>query len=68
MQDEELAYGLRSVAGPITDAGGTVIAGANLALPARDWSTQRIAEELRPVVLETCRQISALLTEGNSRS
>jgi len=68
MQDEELAYGLRSVAGPITDAGGTVVAGANLALQARDWSTHRIGKELKPVVLETCRQISALLTESSIRS
>ena len=64
LQDEELAYGLRSVAGPITDAGGRVVAGANLALQARDWSTHRITKELKPVVLETCRQISALLTQG----
>jgi IclR family transcriptional regulator, pca regulon regulatory protein len=68
MQDEELAYGLRSVAGPITDAGGQVVAGANLALQARDWSTHRISKELKPVVLETCRQISALLTQGGVSS
>ncbi len=47
MQDEELAYGLRSVAGPITGKDGRVIAGVNLALQARDWSTQRIVRELR---------------------
>jgi IclR family transcriptional regulator, pca regulon regulatory protein len=64
MQDEELAYGLRSVAGPITDASGKVVAGANLALQARDWSTHRITKDLKPVVLETCQQISALLTQG----
>ena len=64
MQDEELAYGLRSVAGPITGKDGSVIAGVNLAVQARDWSTQRIVRELKPVVLETCAEISGLLSEG----
>ncbi len=65
MQDEELAHGLRSIAGPIVGANGRVVAGANLALQARDWSTQRIVRELRPAVLDTCAQISALLTDGS---
>jgi IclR family pca regulon transcriptional regulator len=68
VQDEELAHGLRSVAGPITDAGGRVVAGANLALQARDWSTHRITKELKPVILQTCQQISALLTQGGTGS
>jgi len=66
LQDEELAYGLRSVAGPITGKDGRVIAGVNLAVQARDWSTQRIVRELKPVVLETCAEISGLLAEGTS--
>lgn len=65
MQDEELAYGLRSVAGPIVGADGRVVAGVNLAVQARDWSNQRIVRELRPAVLATCEEISALLTEGS---
>ncbi|HEY0534385.1 MAG TPA: IclR family transcriptional regulator [Actinoplanes sp.] len=60
LQDEELAHGLRSVAGPITGAGGRVIAGVNLAVQARDWSTQRIVRELKPVLLATCAEISQL--------
>ena len=64
MQDEELAYGLRSVAGPITGADGRVVAGVNLAVQARDWSAQRIVRELRPVLLDTCAEISALLAGG----
>jgi IclR family pca regulon transcriptional regulator len=62
MQDEELAAGLRSVAAPVT-AAGRVVAGVNLAVQARDWSTQRIVRELRPHVLATCAEISALMTE-----
>ncbi|GAA2856147.1 IclR family transcriptional regulator [Actinoplanes cyaneus] len=61
MQDEELAYGLRSVAAPVRDAKGTVVAGANLAVQSRDWSTQRIVRELKPLVSEACQDISALL-------
>jgi IclR family pca regulon transcriptional regulator len=68
MQDEELAYGLRSVAGPIVGSDGRVVAGVNLAVQARDWSNQRIVRELRPAVLETCEEISALLTDGSVAS
>jgi IclR family pca regulon transcriptional regulator len=65
MQDEELAYGLRSVAGPITGPDGRVVAGVNLAVQARDWSTQRIIRELKPAVLAVCAEISALLSGGS---
>jgi IclR family transcriptional regulator, pca regulon regulatory protein len=61
MQDEELAFGLRSVAAPVRDATGRVIAGVNLAVPARDWSSRRIVRELRPRVTEAGADISALL-------
>jgi IclR family pca regulon transcriptional regulator len=61
VQDEELAYGLRSVAGPITGPDGRVVAGVNLAVQARDWSAQRIVRELKPVVLATCDEISQLV-------
>jgi IclR family pca regulon transcriptional regulator len=63
-QDEETAYGLRSVAGPITGADARVVAGVNLAVQARDWSSQRIVRELKPVLLDTCAHISAMLTHG----
>jgi IclR family pca regulon transcriptional regulator len=61
IQDEELAYGLRSVAGPIRDAGSRVVAGVNVAVQARDWDTGRIIDELKPAVLDACAEISALL-------
>jgi IclR family pca regulon transcriptional regulator len=64
MQDEELAYGLRSVAAPITGRDGRVLAGVNLAVQAQDWSSQRIIRELRPAVLATCAEISGLLTDS----
>jgi IclR family transcriptional regulator, pca regulon regulatory protein len=68
MQDEELAYGLRSVAAPITAPDGRVLAGVNLAVQAQDWSTQRIIRELRPAVLATCAEISALLSDTTAGS
>jgi IclR family transcriptional regulator, pca regulon regulatory protein len=64
-QNEELAHGLRSVAGPLRDAHGRVLAGVNLALQARDWSPARIVRELKPKLLQTCEEISALLSAGS---
>ena len=61
MQDEELAYGLRSVAAPVRGESGAVLAGANLALQSRDWPVQRIVRELAPRLLQTCAEISGLL-------
>jgi IclR family pca regulon transcriptional regulator len=66
MQDEELAFGLRSVAAPIQDATGNVIAGANIAVPSRDWSSQRIVRELKPMITQTCHEISSLLGHGGA--
>ena len=60
-QEEELAYGLRSVAAPVRGENGTVVAGASLAVQSRDWPAARITRELRPMVLETCAEISQLL-------
>jgi IclR family pca regulon transcriptional regulator len=65
MQDEELAHGLRSVAGPIVGPDGRWVAGVNLAVQARDWSSQRIVRELRPVVLASCAEISQLVSAGS---
>ena len=60
-QDEELAYGLRSVTAPVRGENAAVVAGANLAVQSRDWPAARITRELRPMVLETCADISRLL-------
>jgi len=45
---------------------GRVVAGVNLAVQAQDWSTQRIIRELKPAVLATCAEISALLSDTNA--
>jgi IclR family pca regulon transcriptional regulator len=67
VQDEELAFGLRSVAAPVYDATGQVVAGANVAVSSRDWSSQRIVRELRPMVVQTCEEISGLLGYQGAR-
>ncbi|WP_067458448.1 IclR family transcriptional regulator [Actinomadura macra] len=64
VQDEELAYGLRSVAGPVRDASGAVVAAVNVAVPATQVPMSRLLGEIRPLVLETCGEISRLLGRG----
>src|SRR6266581_675417 len=44
------------------------LAGVNLAVQAQDWSTQRIIRELRPAVLATCAEISALVSDTSAGS
>lgn len=66
LQDEELAFGLRSVAAPIRDATGVVVAGANIAVSSRDWPSQRLVRELSPLVVKACGEISRLLGHSGS--
>ena len=61
LQDEELAFGLRSVAAPVRDATGRVVAGVNVAVGSRDWSSQRLIREIKPRVVRACEEISQLL-------
>jgi IclR family pca regulon transcriptional regulator len=61
VQDEEVAFGLRSVAAPIRGADGQVVAGANIAVNATQWSRARLLDELRPPLMVACAEISALL-------
>ncbi|OIJ64957.1 IclR family transcriptional regulator [Streptomyces mangrovisoli] len=64
IQDEELAYGLRSVAAPVFDAAGTAVAGVNVAVPAMEFPVERLHDELRPALLDACREITRLLGGG----
>jgi IclR family pca regulon transcriptional regulator len=63
-QDEELAYGLRSIAAPIHEGGGRVIAAANVAVRSTDWPHRRIVDELRPPLSDACEEISSVLRRG----
>lgn len=61
IQDEEIAYGLRSVAAPVRNASGQVVAAADVAVATRDWSVERILDELMPQVVAAATDISRLL-------
>lgn len=58
VQDEELAYGLRSVAAAVRDAAGATVAGVNVAVQASQWSRDALVEQIAPQLLDTCRDIS----------
>jgi IclR family pca regulon transcriptional regulator len=61
VQDEELASGLRSIAAPVRQADGRVIAAVNVAVPARDFTVARLRGEMCPPLLAACAQISSRL-------
>jgi len=61
INDEELAAGLRSVAAPLRDYGGKVVAAINISVPGSRISRQALEEDLAPHVVGTARQISIAL-------
>lgn len=61
LQDQEVASNLRSIAGPVRDGSGAVIAAVNVAVQATGYDVERILAELKDPVLEACRQISLRL-------
>ena len=61
VQDEELAPGLRSVAAPVRDSSGSVVAAVNVAVPAIEFPVARLIDELRPPLLGACQEITRLL-------
>jgi IclR family pca regulon transcriptional regulator len=58
VQDEEMAAGLRSVAAPIRDADGRVVAGINIAVPAARVSAEDLRDQLRLEVVVIANLIS----------
>ncbi|MGW0810998.1 IclR family transcriptional regulator domain-containing protein [Nonomuraea sp. NPDC002799] len=59
MTDEELALGIRSVAAPLRDGLGNVIAAINVNAHAAETSVARLADEHLPLLLRTAGAISA---------
>jgi len=57
--DQELEEGLRSVAVPVRDASGRVVAAVNVAVNASRRSVDEVAAEVVPLLLDTARQIEA---------
>lgn len=55
--DQELEDGVRSVAAPVHDADGTVIAAVNVSAHAARVSLERLTNEFVPRLLETTREL-----------
>lgn len=56
--DQELEEGVRSIAAPITNEEGKVIAAMNVSCHASRVTVERMRKELRPHLLEAAREIS----------
>ncbi|MDW5329246.1 IclR family transcriptional regulator [Plantactinospora sp. KLBMP9567] len=65
--DQELEEGLRSLAAPIRDADGAVIAALNVSAHASRGSSEVIRKELLPPLLATAKRIEEDLRGGQSR-
>lgn len=55
--DQELEEGLRSIAAPIHDAEGQVVAAVNVSAQAQRWTAENIEAGLLPPLLSTARTI-----------
>ncbi len=61
VNDEELAAGVRSVAAPVRDAGGAIVAAINISVPGARVAREELDTRLAPMVRETAQQISQAL-------
>lgn len=68
MVDQELEEGLRSVAAPIRDRTGRVVAAVNLSTHASRTTAESVRKDLVPPLLETARAIEADLAVGAPQS
>jgi IclR family transcriptional regulator, pca regulon regulatory protein len=59
LTDEQLAPGIRSVAAPLRDGSGRVIAGINVNCHAAETSLERLIEHHLPLLLQAAGEISA---------
>jgi IclR family pca regulon transcriptional regulator len=66
--DQELEEGLRSVAAPIRDSSGRVVASANVSSHASRASLTQIKQRMLPLLLDAVARIEADLRVGPSRS
>ncbi|GAB7105830.1 IclR family transcriptional regulator C-terminal domain-containing protein [Streptomyces phaeofaciens JCM 4814] len=57
--DQELEEGLRSVAAPVRDRGGAVVAGVNIAVHAGRTSVESVRQDLLPPLLAAVARIEA---------
>jgi IclR family pca regulon transcriptional regulator len=61
VNNEELAYGLRSIAVPVWGSGGTVVAAINVAVHRSAGSIEELADRLSPTLRRAAAEISARL-------
>jgi IclR family pca regulon transcriptional regulator len=66
--DQELEVGLRSVAAPVHDASGVVVAAINVSTTTATASLERIREEFLPAVLATAGTIDGTIAQARHRS
>ncbi len=59
LTDEQLTRGIRSVAAPLRDGSGRVIAGVNVNCHAAETSVEHLVEHHLPLLLQTAGEISA---------
>jgi IclR family transcriptional regulator, pca regulon regulatory protein len=59
MVDQELEEGLRSIAAPVRDRSGHVVAAANVSTHAARWSAEAVRAELLPALQATTARIEA---------
>jgi IclR family pca regulon transcriptional regulator len=67
VNNEELAYGLRSIAAPIRSQSGEVVAAINLAVHRSMVSLDSLVAHLGPPLLRTAAEISARIGYGQVR-
>ncbi|MGH8828140.1 MAG: IclR family transcriptional regulator domain-containing protein, partial [Jiangellaceae bacterium] len=59
LTDEQLASGIRSVAAPLRDGSGRVMAAVNVTVHAAETSVEKLRGEYLPMLLDTAGRISA---------
>ncbi|MFI5776123.1 IclR family transcriptional regulator C-terminal domain-containing protein [Nocardia sp. NPDC051570] len=64
--DQELELGLRSMAAPILDAGGSVLAAVNISTPAARYSMTEVHDRLVPAVRAAADAIAADLRRSRA--
>jgi IclR family transcriptional regulator, pca regulon regulatory protein len=59
LTDEQLASGIRSIAAPVRDGSGRVVAAMNVTVHAAETSVRTLTEEYLPLLLQTASAVSA---------
>lgn len=61
IQRDEAIPGLSSIAAPIRQAGDTVVAAVNVAVPSSEYGNKQLVDRLLHPLLATCREVSRRL-------